>query len=87
MLKSLKLEEQAEITMQILRKLDEIGIKASETKNITESQIRNNKTRERATTDSTEVNNESSHLRNINPEQQNTETVDANKNPVKASKQ
>ena len=53
----IKADEQAEITMQILRKLDKIDIKASETTNITESEIRNNKTVEHATTNNTEVNN------------------------------
>ena len=59
-----KTDEQAEIIMQVLRKLEEIDIKTIETKYITESQIRNNKTREHATTNNTEFNNETSLFSN-----------------------
>ena len=41
--------------------------------------LETNKTREHATTNNTEVNNESSHLTNINAEQQFKKNVDAKK--------
>ena len=70
--------------MQILRKLDEVDIKTSKTKIMSESEIRNKKTREN-TTNNTQFNNEASLLTDINAKQQTTETVDEKKQSCKST--